>query len=926
MAFEKIIEEVTIADGKHADPMFLRKVVELGELLQIRHCVFTMGPPGAGKSSAWKILAKANDKDGQKTTFKDINPKVANSDELYGFISMATREWKDGLLSNIMRALGQIEDEFPKWIVFDGDLDATWIESMNSVMDDNKLLTLASNERIPLKGHMKMIFEIRDLRFATPATVSRAGILFISDADGYQWRAYVKSWIMTVRGDAEVKKDLEEKFARYMPETLNHVRKYFKHIIPQVQISMVMSVCKLIQSILEVQEVKGTALEQVFVFAVIWCVGGGFTEKDGKDYRKEFSNWWKGEFRAGAVKFQKTVYDYYVDIEQQQMVEWTKLPTPDITIDTSRSISSYTIPTVDTISFQFLMRKFMSVKHSPILVGQAGCGKTQIIKGMLNDLVQASDDYIQQIINFNYYTDANLLQNVLQQQVEKKAGTRYGPPGKYKLVYFLDDLNMPCPDKFDTQSAIALLRQHKDYEHWYDKQKILIMQVTGTQSIASMNPNAGSFTINPRLQRHFWLLAVGMPENASLSTIYSAYLTKHFSRFKASILEQIPFVIKATLQLHSDVTITKNFRKTATNFHYEFNVRHLTNVFQGILNARPEAIKEPDNLVRLWVHEAERIYGDRLVSATHLAEYRELSAKIAKSQFPKYSMAKYFGATPEPLIFANFVGGLDEKLYDQFPSTEALSKMLNFALSEYNDVNAVMPLVLFEDAMKHACKISRIIAADTGHALLVGVGGSGKQSLSRLSSFICSFTTVSIMISSTYGMGDLKADLQKFYMKAGVRDEGLMFLFTEGQITNEKFLVYFNDLLSSGEIADLFAAEDIDGIMNSVRAAVKGEGMQDSKDNCMNFFYNRVRKNLHMALCFSPVGDGFRTRSTRFPAIVTCTVIDWFHPWPKEALLSVAHQFLAEVEIEQDEIREGVVNFMPFSFEIVDKYSDLIMQ
>jgi dynein heavy chain len=136
------------------------------------------------------------------------------------------------------------------------------------------------------------------------------------------------------------------------------------------------------------------------------------------------------------------------------------------------------------------------------------------------------------------------------------------------------------------------------------------------------------------------------------------------------------------------------------------------------------------------------------------------------------------------------------------------------------------------------------------------------------------------MISSTYGMGDLKADLQKFYLKAGVRDEGLMFLFTEGQITNEKFLVYLNDLLSSGEIADLFAAEDIDGIMNSVRGAVKGEGMVDSKDNCMSFFYNRVRRNLHMCLCFSPVGDGFRVRSTRFPAIVTATVIDWFHPWP----------------------------------------------
>ena len=88
-------------------------------------------------------------------------------------------------MSNKLRALSEEPDTNPKWIILDGDLDANWIESMNSVMDDNKILTLASNERIVLKPHMKLIFEIRNLKFATPATVSRAGILYISDASGY---------------------------------------------------------------------------------------------------------------------------------------------------------------------------------------------------------------------------------------------------------------------------------------------------------------------------------------------------------------------------------------------------------------------------------------------------------------------------------------------------------------------------------------------------------------------------------------------------------------------------------------------------------------------------------------------------------------------------------------------------------------------
>ena len=135
---------------------------------------------------------------------------------------------------------------------------------------------------------------------------------------------------------------------------------------------------------------------------------------------------------------------------------------------------------------------------------------------------------------------------------------------------------------------------------------------------------------------------------------------------------------------------------------------------------------------------------------------------------------------PEPLIFAYFVGGLDDKIYDQFPKIDDLALRLREALREYNDCNATMDLVLFEDAMKHVCKITRILTAAQGHALLVGVGGMGKQSLSRLSSFICAYANVGIVISSSYSVNDFKTDLQAMFMKSGVKDEGLMFLFTEG--------------------------------------------------------------------------------------------------------------------------------------------------
>jgi len=186
-------------------------------------------------------------------------------------------------------------------------------------------------------------------------------------------------------------------------------------------------------------------------------------------------------------------------------------------------------------------------------------------------------EYVQQIVNFNYYTDANLLQMQLEQQLEKKVGRTFAPVGKFKMLFFVDDLNMPARDPYDTQNAIALLRQHRDYEHWYDKSKYQLKDIKKTQLLAAMNPTAGSFTVNARLQRHFWLLAVGLPDSSSLNNIYLTFLNKHFSKFKGTIQDNILAVIKATLALHSDVERT--FRKNAQNFHYEFNVRHLTNVF-----------------------------------------------------------------------------------------------------------------------------------------------------------------------------------------------------------------------------------------------------------------------------------------------------------------------------------------------------------
>ena len=132
--------------------------------------------------------------------------------------------------------------------------------------------------------------------------------------------------------------------------------------------------CKLIENLLSTNDVKG--LEYIFVFACIWCIGGGYIEKDGKDFKKDFSNWWKEKWKIIKFPSKGTVFDYFVDIDNSKLEEWSKMSGEAIDIDTSKAIPNYTIPTTDTISAQFLIKQFIQVNHSPMLCGQAGCGKT----------------------------------------------------------------------------------------------------------------------------------------------------------------------------------------------------------------------------------------------------------------------------------------------------------------------------------------------------------------------------------------------------------------------------------------------------------------------------------------------------------------------------------------------------------------------
>jgi dynein heavy chain len=139
-----------------------------------------------------------------------------------------------------------------------------------------------------------------------------------------------------------------------------------------------------------------------------------------------------------------------------------------------------------------------------------------------------------------------------------------------------------------------------------------------------------------------------------------------------------------------------------------------------------------------------------------------------------------------------------------------------------------------------------------------------------------------------------------------------LFILTDTQIADEKFLVYINDILSSGWIPDIFAKDELDGILGKVRTEAKSAGCQDTPDEIFGFYLDKVRKNFHLALCFSPVGEAFRQRARMFPGIINCTSMDWFHEWPKEALIDVANRFVADIDVPSEELKEAIGEHMSF--------------
>ncbi|CAF3995610.1 unnamed protein product, partial [Rotaria magnacalcarata] len=744
------------------------KIIQLYETQRVRHGIMVLGPSGAGKTKCCQVLMGALTTLGTHTRDYRMNPKSITASQMFGILDVATNDWTDGIFSTLWRRTLKAYEVSSKsgiqeawWIILDGPVDAIWIENLNSVLDDNKLLTLANGDRIQMAPNVKLIFEVHNIDNASPATVSRCGMIFMSSTV-LPWRPIFQAWM-----NKQIKN-----IGTYIFETVEkHFDELFKLLITKCSPKMKVYECNYIKQTIDLldgllsKEIEYTKvyLERLTIFSLMWSMGALLELNDRTKIEQYFINRNDTDTPNNILQGD-SIFDYLVN-DDGQWEHWsTHVELWQYPKDEKIDFASILVPNIDNVRISYLIKILSKQEKSVLLIGEPGTAKTVIITSYLKHY--DSEQHLTRTINFSSITTSSLIQKTIENFVDRRIANTFGPSFGRKMTIFIDDINMPMINSWGDQEANEILRQLVEQKGFYSLTKPGdFLNIIDLQFLAAMcHPGGGRNDISERLKRHFFILNCTLPSNNAVDHIFGS-IGKYFClerNFSNDIIEIVQKSISATRILWQ--TVKGKFLPTPAKFHYVFNLRDLSRIWEGILQIDYEQCQNVvEQYLQLWKHECTRVLADRLIVSMEKEWFRKEQHRIAKQTFGDvYNISI---EEDSEIYFANFLreeldvtddmgddidlADLLPKIYEPISSWNVLETKLMSSMTKMNEEirGSNMDLVFFKDAMIHLLRISRVINMPKGHLLLVGVGGSGKQSLIKLAAYIAGYKYFQISVS-----------------------------------------------------------------------------------------------------------------------------------------------------------------------------------
>lgn len=659
-----------------------------------------------------------------------------------------------------------------------------WAENLNSVLDDNKMLTLPSGERMSIPPNVRIILEVSSLAHATPATVSRCGMVWFSDDNVTADMALEHLMGILEQedlvGDGTGEKEtpaaqtlfldsikpllLSDRTSSLVMDALEFALKE-SHVMDPSRDRLISTLrALLIQGIslcIEYDEnhpdfpISGEHMEKFakrwLLHALMWSFCGSCPWET----RKKFSDLL---VRTSGVMLpggdDSSIFDYRVRVEDGEYELWSD-SVPRMEIESHKAAATdVVITTTDTVRHSDVLGAWLGQRIPLVLCGPPGSGKTM----SLTSVLQSIQGVVMTNLNFSSRTTPELILKTFAQYCSyvRRGKNIYLEPSENLgarswLVVFCDEINLPEEDKYGTQRVIMFMRQLVEHGGFWRSDNVWV-KINRIQFVGACNPPtvAGRVDMSHRFLRHVPLLLVDFPAKDSLMQIYRTFnggMLKLFPNLKGETDPMTEAMVGLYLENQSRF-------KPEMQPQYFYSPRELSRwvrgIYEAIVNMDQSLTRE--ELVRIWAHEGLRLFADRLVDEEDRKWCNEKVDEIARQWF---AGVDHDAALSRPMFFTTWLSK-DTRRVDRDELKDFLSARLRVFYEEELDV----PLVVFDGVLDHILRIDRVLRQPMGHLLLVGDSGAGKTVLSKFVSWMNGLNIFQIKAHSRYGMEDFNEDLR----------------------------------------------------------------------------------------------------------------------------------------------------------------------